>query len=527
MRHFIEQRSHSSIVWLTVLALLFALPAAAQMQATADATRAQTDKHASDMDLTDRDVTHAVDSQLLLARGVPANALDVTTNQGIVTLAGTVDNVLAKDRAVRVAQMVKGVRSVIDLIEVAPAEGRTDQEIQQDVSDALAQDPATDSWEIGVGVEDGTVALVGTVDSWHEKQLAARVAKGVEGVRSIENQIDIDFAPLRSDSEIQTEIERALMWDARVDDALIDVAVQDGEVTLSGTVGSAYERRIALGDAWSQGVRSVQADDLEIQWWARDTMLKKDRFASLTDSQIRDAVKDALLWDPRVASFRPMVTVEDGVATLSGTVSDLKAKRSAAQTASRTSGVWRVKNQLKVRPADERSDEEIAQDIRHNLLIDPYVNRFDLDVTVDHGVARLTGSVDSYFEKWQAGDLASTVQGVTAVRNRLDVDYEPLTYETSFYDWDVIDTDYDVSGAETVAAKGDWEIREDIQDELWWSPFVDSDEVSVTVIDGEATLTGAVDSWAERREATEQALEGGAILVRNQLDVDWGPDFFG
>lgn len=519
MRQFIKRRSSRPIAWLAVLALLCTLPAAATAQTTQTAPKDES------RTLTDPEITRAVDSQLLLSRGVPANAIDVSTRDGTVTLDGTVDNILAKERAARVARIVKGVRSVINLIEVVPGTERTDSEIRQDVSDALLDDPATESWEIGVGVEDGVVALVGTVDSWHEKQLAARVAKGVEGVRRLDNQIEVEYKAIRSDHEIEQEIEQTLMWDTRVDDALIEVGVQDGEVMLTGTVGSAFERSVAIGDAWSQGVTEVDADGLTVEWWARDEMLDKDRYADLTDTQIREAVKDALLWDPRVASFRPEVTVENGVVTLSGTVSDLKAKRSAAQTASNTAGVWRVKNLLKVRPKDERSDAEIASDIRHDLLTDPYVDRFDIDVDVDHGVARLTGSVDSYFEKWQAGDLAARTRGVTSVRNRLNVDYEPLVYDYTFYDWDVVETDRDLGDVETLAVKSDWEIREDIRDELWWSPFVDADEVNVVVDEGKATLTGTVDSWAERREATEQALEGGALLVHNDLEVDWGPDF--
>jgi osmotically-inducible protein OsmY len=44
---------------------------------------------------------------------------------------------------------------------------------------------------------------------------------------------------------------------------------------------------------------------------------------------------------------------------------------------------------------------------------------------------------------------------------------------------------------------------------LWWSPFVDSDDVNVTVDDGVVTLTGAVDSWSEYNAAANNAYEGG------------------
>jgi len=49
------------------------------------------------------------------------------------------------------------------------------------------------------------------------------------------------------------------------------------------------------------------------------------------------------------------------------------------------------------------------------------------------------------------------------------------------------------------------------------TPFVDSDDVNVAVLDGIATLTGVLDSWSEKWEAREQAYEGGAISVRNRF----------
>ena len=67
--------------------------------------------------------------------------------------------------------------------------------------------------------------------------------------------------------------------------------------------------------------------------------------------------------------------------------------------------------------------------------------------------------------------------------------------------------------------KTDAAIKEDIEDELFWSPFVDLDEVNVKVDDGTATLTGDVDSLGEYEAATENALEGGAHKVDNDLVI--------
>jgi osmotically-inducible protein OsmY len=94
----------------------------------------------------------------------------------------------------------------------------------------------------------------------------------------------------------------------------------------------------------------------------------------------------------------------------------------------------------------------------------------------------------------------------------------PIIYDPYIYDWYAYDYDWH-HYQPTYAVKTDREIKNAIKNELWWSPFVDSDEVTVKVEDGVATLMGTVDSWSERRAATNNALEGGAIRVENDLVV--------
>ncbi|MEQ8464601.1 BON domain-containing protein [Coleofasciculus sp. E1-EBD-02] len=246
-------------------------------------------------------------------------------------------------------------------------------------------------------------------------------------------------------------------------------------------------------------------------------MIRKQMYADVTDAEIQDAVKDALLYDPRVASFNVNVAVDNGEVMLTGNVDNLKAKNAAAQDASNTLGVWNVENQINVEPVDEVSQSDITTNVKNALERDPYVEASEVDVAVSDSMVTLTGVVDSYFEKWQAGDAAVRARGALAVDNNLTVDYEQLTYETSFYDWDATVFDYDYA----IASKTDAEIAEDIGDELYWSPFVDREEVTVAVNNGVATLTGNVDTWNERNQATEEAYEGGAMSVVNQLDVDY------
>lgn len=481
------------------------------------------EKEIKEQEIKDERIVAAIESEMWGAKGVNANQIDVKVNEGIVTLSGKVNNLLSQESAVRIAMMTKGVRSVVSQLQVK-AWNIVDEQLRGDVQRALRRDPATDSWEIQVEASKGKITLNGTVESYAERDLASKVAKSVRGVERLDNNISIKYRTNRADYEIQQDIQQRLNWDARLDDELVEISVKDGEVTLSGSVGSDYEKLLVRSDAWVRGTKSVKDDELKVEWWSRDDMHRKKAWSSLGDDKIAKAISDAFIYDPRVFSFNLDVSVEDGVATLTGIVDNLKAKRAAAQDAKNTIGVYRVKNHLKVRPVTERSDDEIASDVRDALLADPLVDRFQIVCAVHGGEVHLYGDVDSYFEKHQAGDLATKVNGVTDVRNHLTVTYGDFSYPLhpyfDHYDWDPTLYDYDFDYT-TSRSRPDDEIREEIYSELWWSPWVDSDAVTVSVDDGAATLTGTVDTWSERDKAAANAIEGGAVKVINKLDVQY------
>jgi osmotically-inducible protein OsmY len=118
-------------------------------------------------------------------------------------------------------------------------------------------------------------------------------------------------------------------------------------------------------------------------------------------------------------------------------------------------------------------------------------------IDVRNGRAYLYGRVDSYYEKEHAEEVAARQEGVIDVENRL---------LTGHWRW-----------------KPDWEITEDIESQFFWSVFVYSDEIEVTVDDGVATLSGKVSSWNEQNAAIANAYEGGAKRVISELDIDYSP----
>lgn len=470
-------------------------------------------------EMTDAMIAAAVEDEILFDPSVSLNRIEVSTLEGVVTLKGNVGNLLAKERAARIAETVKGVTGVVNQL-VVRTEPVDDMTLATRVKGALLSNPATEAHEIIATADDGAVTLSGTVQSWQEKQIVMKAAKGVTGVQSLNDQLMVEYALARTDEEIRPEIEQALKWDVLVDHALIDVGVTNGNVMLTGTVGSAAEKRRAIADAWVAGVTSVDASGLEVARWARDEDLRADKYEPKPDDEIAVAATAAIAADPRVEVADVTVLVNAGNVTLSGSVGSLQAKRAAAQDARNTVGVVNVSNRLRVRPNVDVSDAKLADDIRAALSRDPYIERFDVDVSVYDGVATLTGTVDTYFEKSQAQDVAAGVAGVEDVNNYLSVwdVRQPLVYDPYVHDYDVYAYDwYDYEPYYTYV--DDVEILKDIRDELWWSPFVDSDDVTVTVDNGTATLTGTVESWSERQAAVDNAYQGGATWVVNNLDV--------
>jgi osmotically-inducible protein OsmY len=62
----------------------------------------------------------------------------------------------------------------------------------------------------------------------------------------------------------------------------------------------------------------------------------------------------------------------------------------------------------------------------------------------------------------------------------------------------------------------DAQIKKKIEDRFFWSPFVDRDDIKVTVNGGVATLTGTVGTWIGWGEADKDAHQSGATAVLNQ-----------
>jgi osmotically-inducible protein OsmY len=465
--------------------------------------------------LSDQEISDAVEDKIKADGVVPANQIDVKSSVGVVTLSGTVDNLLVKERAVRLAETIRGVKAVINKIYVKSIK-RDDAAIKKDIVKAFSRNPAIQASNLKTEVQNSIVVLSGEVQSWRERTLAMTLAKSVKGVNDVRDAIAIKSPKERSDEEIKNDIVQALKWDVLVERNNISVDVKGGRVKLTGTVGSAAEKSRAMTLASVTGMKEVDASGLEVE-----PSQDKEKMPSrgiITDEQIKKAVQNALLVDPRVTALKVMVDVTGQVVTLRGVVETLEAKRAAQQDALNTRGVTVVKNRLKVKPKLELDDSRIAEDVRDALTTDPFVDKYEVAVSVVGNVAYLSGTVDTAFEKAQAEFTASTVAGVVdvvnwlSVRNNTTYIYDPFVDDFIFYDF------YN-SAPERGILKYEMQLGQDIKNQMAWSPFVDANQVKVNVDGAVVTLTGTVTSRYEKEMAAKNAFDAGAPIVINQLKL--------
>lgn len=304
-------------------------------------------------ELADSRISRDVGERLEKDPGIHRRGIVVTTDGGIVQLTGTVPDLLSKDRAAGVAGMVRGVRAVIDQLEVSAPE-RADADVEQDVSELLKAHAAIASFDVGVTTTSGLVTLKGNVESWVEKALAEILARSVPGVQTIDNQLVVMAPAQRSDATIEDDVASRLHWDALVGPDPLLVKVRGGRASLAGMAGSTAELSRISSDAWVDGVRMVDVSGVLVEARLHDPALRSDTAPWPSDAKIAKAIVDAAILDPRVKSYEIQPEVNDGTVTLLGIVDDPEARLAAESIARDTVGVVDVHDQIQLRPSRPR-----------------------------------------------------------------------------------------------------------------------------------------------------------------------------
>lgn len=198
----------------------------------------------------DAQLQQAVLAELKWEPSVTAAHIGVAAKAGVVTLTGHVENYAQKYAAESAVRRVKGVKAVAEEMEVRlPFDfKRGDEEIAAAAVDRLAWDVMVPRDAIKIKVEKGWVTLTGQVD-WHfESQAAADDIRGLMGVVGVSNMTTVK--PRANAANISNDITHALhrSW---FDPKTITVTANGGNIRLSGTVNSWYDRQLAGSTAWA------------------------------------------------------------------------------------------------------------------------------------------------------------------------------------------------------------------------------------------------------------------------------------
>jgi osmotically-inducible protein OsmY len=214
---------------------------------------------------------------------------------------------------------------------------------------------------------------------------------------------------MKTDTQLRQDVLDELEWEPSIDANEIGVAVHNGVVTLTGYVPSYAEKLAAeRAAAHVSGVKAI-AEEIEV---------KLPSSSKRTDSEIAEAVVNALKWNP-VVKEAIKVKVEDGVVTLTGEVNWNYERDSAKRIVENLMGVRRLINLLRVRARPSVAD--VKEKIRKAFERAATLDAAQIQVETHDGEVTLKGRVRSMAEYREAATAAWAGPGVTEVRNQLKI----------------------------------------------------------------------------------------------------------
>lgn len=215
-----------------------------------------------------------------------------------------------------------------------------------------------------------------------------------------------------------------------------------------------------------------------------------------TDSQLQRDVSEELTWEPQVIATGIGVEVNDGVVTLSGEVASYAEKWHAEQAAQRVSGVNALAVGLKVKlpGLGGRTDSDIARSAENVLEWSTSVPKDAIKVMVENGFITLSGDVDWQYQRLAAAASVRFLMGVTGVSDQISI--KPSVQVNA--------------------------VKSDIETALKRTAVEDAKRIHVAVHGADITLTGSVQSWAERETAVTSAWgTPGVRSVSDKMTLDY------
>lgn len=214
---------------------------------------------------------------------------------------------------------------------------------------------------------------------------------------------------------IKQNVMEQLVWDDSVDANNIEAdAVPGGTVMLEGVVTSYAEKKSAGEDVCEvPGVKNVK-NNLQV--------IFPDSETRSGDYEITQRISKSLLWNSKIDSTHIHVETINRIVTLKGTVLTYWEKCAAEELANRTSGVAEVVNLLRVQLKETVVDRDIENDIKQAFKRNILIDKNKIRVESEKGNVRLSGSVENYFVKRDAIDIANHTTGVVDVIDEIMVE---------------------------------------------------------------------------------------------------------
>jgi len=196
--------------------------------------------------LSDNTIQSIIEKRLA-KRGLPTDGIQVSVNEGVVTLSGMVERLDEKRQAEEAAQGIDDVMDVKNLIVVKPV-GLSDQEIANQVAEVIRESVFYDIFDWVEGsVREGVVELNGYVREPWRKQDYERLVEKVAGVRDIENNLEVlPASPM--DDQIRVRASRMIFHHpmfaeyANRSTPPIHIIVKNGNILLKGVVRNQVEK---------------------------------------------------------------------------------------------------------------------------------------------------------------------------------------------------------------------------------------------------------------------------------------------
>lgn len=201
----------------------------------------------------------------------------------------------------------------------------------------------------------------------------------------------------------------------------------------------------------------------------------------IADIITKDVV-DQLKWDDRVDDSHIKVKVTENHVFLEGYVNSYVSKIAASHDAYLVPGVKHVVNNLEVRLMEvsaSPTDDEISLKILESLKWNVKIDATEIQVNTQAGVVTLRGYVTTFWEKFEAEDIAAHTLGVIGVTNQL--------------------------GVKVVKTVEDEEIERDIKNAYERSILIDENKLNIECKRGEVRVAGSVANYAIKWEAIDIA----------------------